>query len=208
MGLILQNNIIITNTKPEHAQGLEELQYIVFPNLAEDEILHREHYLKHLEIFPEGQFVALDGNKVIGGTTTMRYHFDLSNPVHHTFSETVAGGWLTNHDPDGEWLYGIDVSVHPDYRGQGIAKAFYTIRQDLAKQLGCKGQLTVGMLNGFSNYKNEMNIDEYYRKVLNHEIFDPTVSVQEKIGFKIKGLMKDYLNDPTCGNAGAIIVLE
>jgi hypothetical protein len=64
------------------------------------------------------------------------------------------------------------------------------------------------MLNGFINYKNEMNIDEYYDKVLNHEIFDPTVSVQEKIGFKIKGLMKDYLNDPTCGNAGAIIVME
>ena len=206
--LILQNNIIIANTKPEHAQALEELQYIVFPNLAEDEILHREHYLKHLEIFPEGQFVALDNNKVIGGTTTMRYHFDLENPIHHTFSETVAGGWLTNHEPDGEWLYGIDVSVHPDYRGQGIAKAFYKIRQELAKQLGCKGQLTVGMLNGYINYKNEMNIDAYYEKVLNHEIFDPTVSVQEKIGFKIKGLMKDYLNDPTCGNAGAIIVME
>lgn len=208
MELILQNNIIITNTKPEHTQALEELQYIVFPNLAEDEILHREHYLKHLEIFPEGQFVALDNNKVIGGTTTMRYHFDLENPIHHTFSETVAGGWLTNHEPDGEWLYGIDVSVHPDYRGRGIAKAFYKIRQELAKQLGCKGQLTVGMLNGFFDYKNEMNIDEYYEKVLNHEIFDPTVSVQEKIGFKIKGLMKDYLNDPTCGNAGAIIVME
>lgn len=204
---LIYKNILFTNTKPEHVSALEELQYIVFPNLAEDEILHAEHYLKHLEIFPEGQLVALDKNKVVGGTTTMRYNFNIDNPVHHTFNETVAGGWLTNHDPNGEWLYGIDVSVHPDYRGRGIAKEFYRIRSAIAKELGCKGQLTVGMLNGYINYKEEMSIDEYYLKVKNHEIFDPTVSVQEKIGFEIKGLMKDYLNDPTCGNAGAVIVM-
>ncbi|MBK9456210.1 MAG: hypothetical protein IPO24_11780 [Bacteroidetes bacterium] len=64
------------------------------------------------------------------------------------------------------------------------------------------------MLNGYYKYRDTMDIDTYYQKVKNHEIFDPTVSVQEKIGFEIVGLMKDYLNDPTCGNAGAIIVLE
>lgn len=202
------NSIQIRHTLPRHAVALEQLQHIVFPKLADDELLKKEHYLKHLEIFPEGQLVALDGDTVIGGTTTMRYHFDLAFPVHHTFAETVAGGWLTNHQPDGEWLYGIDVSVHPDYRGQGIAKAFYTIRNAIAKEQGCKGQLTVGMLNGYYQYKDEMSIDEYYLKVRDHEIFDPTVSVQEKIGFEIKGLMKDYLNDPTCGNAGAIIVMK
>ena len=203
----INNGILFTNTREEHASALEELQYIVFPNLAENEILQAEHYLKHLKIFPEGQLVALDNNKVIGGTTTMRYNFDLNDPVHHTFNETVAGGWLTNHDPEGEWLYGIDVSVHPDYRGRGVAKEFYKIRSEIAKKLGCKGQLTVGMLNGYINYKDHLTIDEYYLKVKSHEIFDPTVSVQEKIGFEIRGLMKDYLNDPTCGNAGAIIVM-
>ncbi|MBC8047723.1 MAG: GNAT family N-acetyltransferase [Fimbriimonadaceae bacterium] len=205
---IINDIIKIVHTKPEYAQALEELQYIVFPNLAADEILKKEQYVKHLEIFPEGQLVALDNNKVIGGSTTMRYHFDLENPVHHTFSETSAGGWLTNHDPNGEWLYGIDVSVHPDYRGKGIAKAFYRIRNQIARELNLKGQLGIGMLNGYINYKEKMTIDEYYKKVKEHEIFDPTVSVQEKIGFELKGLMKDYLNDPTCGNAGAIIVLK
>lgn len=204
----LTDTILIRHTLPQDAKALELLQYIVFPNLAEDEILHEAHYLKHLEIFPEGQLVAVDGNRIIGGTTTMRYHFDLENPEHHTFSETVAGGWLTNHQPDGEWLYGIDVSVHPDYRGIGIAKTFYQLRNQIAKQLGCKGQLTVGMLNGYVNYADKMDIETYYEKVKNHELFDPTVSVQEKIGFQIVGLMKDYLNDPTCGNAGAIIVMK
>jgi GNAT superfamily N-acetyltransferase len=204
----LNSGIKIMHTRPEHAAALEALQYTVFPNLAEDEILHARHYLKHLEIFPQGQLVALDGEQVVGGTTTMRYQFDIDNPKDHTFSETVAGGWLTNHDPDGEWLYGIDVSVHPDYRGRGIARAFYNLRTRIARELGCRGQLTVGMLNGYYKFKDTMSLDEYYEKVKQHEIFDPTLSVQEKIGFEIRGLIKNYLNDPTCGNAGVIIVMR
>lgn len=205
---IVSGNIRITQTRPEHAAALEALQYIVFPELAEDEILHEAHYLKHLEIFPEGQLVALDGDKVIGGTTTMRYNMDPDHPAQHTFSETVAGGWLTTHDPNGEWLYGIDVSVHPDYRNRGIARAFYDIRQRIAIDLGCRGQLTVGMLNGYRAYADKMSVRTYFEKVKAHELFDPTVSVQEKIGFRIVSLMENYLNDPTCGNAGAVIVKE
>ncbi|MGB4928887.1 MAG: hypothetical protein WBP43_02860, partial [Chitinophagales bacterium] len=68
----LSDTIAIRHTLPQDARALELLQYIVFPNLAEDEILHEAHYLKHLEIFPEGQLVAVDGNRIIGGTTTMR----------------------------------------------------------------------------------------------------------------------------------------
>lgn len=204
---LLQTGILITTMQPEHAEQLEALQRIVFPNLAEEELLHADQYKKHVEIFPEGQFVALDGDKVVGATSTIRYHFDINHQEHHTFFEIMGGGWFTTHDPNGEWLYGMDVSVHPDYRSKGIARALYNARLEMCKQLGLKGQMTVGMLNGYNKVKDEMTIEAYYEKVKNKELFDPTVSVQEKVGFKIVGLMKDYLNDPTCGNAGAVIVM-
>jgi GNAT superfamily N-acetyltransferase len=190
-----------------HAEQLEALQRIVFPNLAEDELLHAEQYKKHIQLFPEGQFVALDGDKVAGATSSIRYHFDINLQEHHSFYEVMGGGWFTTHDPNGDWLYGMDVSVHPGYRGKGIARALYRARQATCRALGLKGQMTVGMLNGYGAVKDSMGIDEYYEKVRSHQLFDPTVSVQEKIGFEIVGLMKDYLNDATCGNAGAVIVL-
>lgn len=204
----LSSGIIITNMLALHAEQLEALQRIVFPNLAEDELLKAANYRKHVELFPEGQFVALDGEKVVGATSTIRYHININNPEHHTWGEVMAGGWFTTHQPNGEWLYGMDVSVHPDYRGKGIAKELYAARNELCKQIGLKGQVTVGMLNGYDKVRNQMTIEEYFEKVKNHELFDPTVSVQEKVGFKIVALMKDYLNDPTCGNAGAVIVME
>lgn len=204
----LPSGIVITSMTAEHAEQLQALQYIVFPNLAEEEILHAEQYRKHVQVFPEGQFVALDGDKVVGATSSMRYHFDINNPEHHTFYEIMGGGWLTTHEPGGDWLYGLDVGVHPDYRGKGIAKTLYRARHQLCNELGLKGQITVGMLNGYEKVKDKYTIEEYYEKVKNNEIFDPTISVQRKIGFEIVGLIKDYLNDPTCGNAGAIIVLD
>lgn len=205
---ILNNNIVIASMQSAHADQLEALQRIVFPGLAEDELLHAEQYKAHVALFPEGQFVALDGDKVIGATSTIRYHYDANNNEHHTFYEVMGGGWFTTHEPNGDWLYGMDVSVHPDYRGKGIARALYRARQNTCTRLGLKGQMTVGMLNGYCNVQDKMSIEEYFEKVKNHELFDPTVSVQEKIGFKIVSLMKDYLNDATCGNAGAVIVLS
>jgi ribosomal protein S18 acetylase RimI-like enzyme len=205
---ILPSGIEIVPMQAEHAEQLEVLQRLVFPTLLEEEILHAKQYRKHLEIFPEGQFVALDGESVAGATSSMRYHFDINSQQHHTFYEVMGGGWLTTHDPDGEWLYGLDVSVHRNYRNMGIAKALYRARQDTCRQLGLKGQMTVGMLNGYGKVNDKMTIEEYYDKVKKKELFDPTVSVQEKIGFEIVGLMKDYLNDPTCGNGGAVIVLD
>ena len=204
---VLPTGIIITNMLPAHATQLEALQRIVFPALAEAELLHADQYKKHLEVFPEGQFVALDADKVIGATTSMRYHYDIENPGHHTFQEVMGGGWLTTHEPDGEWLYGMDVSVHPSYRKMGIAKALYRARQHTVHQFGLKGQITVGMLNGYAAVKEKISVDEYYKKVASGEWFDPTVSVQQKVGFEMKGLIKEYLHDPTCGNAGALIVL-
>src|SRR5260221_3832445 len=110
----LAGGLIVGNTQPVHAQQLEELQKIIFPTLADDELIRAVHYLRHLEGFPEGQFVITDKDKLIGMTTTMRTQFDFENH-HHTFKETIAGGWLSNHDPNGDWLYGLDMGVLPAY---------------------------------------------------------------------------------------------
>ncbi|MBK6641866.1 MAG: GNAT family N-acetyltransferase [Bacteroidetes bacterium] len=122
---ILKGGLLITLMRVVHAEQLEQLQRKVFPALADDELLHAEQYRKHLEIFPVGQFVALNGELVVGATTTMRYHFNKRQPEQHTFKQVMGEGWLTTHEPDGKWLYGVDVSVHPDYRKKGIAKSLY-----------------------------------------------------------------------------------
>jgi len=203
----IKGSLIVKHMQPQHALQLGELQKIVFPTLAEDELIKPEHYLHHLEIFPEGQFVITDGDKVIGMTTTMRSNFDFAD-YHHTFKETIAGGWLTNHNPNGDWLYGLDIGVHPNYRGLGLARVLYRARQDIARQLGLKGQITVGMMSGYGAVSNEISGEEYYKQLIAGKQFDPTITPQMKIGFEPIVLIPNYVNDPVCGNYGVLIKID
>ena len=171
----IQDGLVIRHMQPGDAQQLEALQKTVFPTLADDELIRAVHYLRHMELFPEGQFVITDGNRVIGMTTTMRTDFDFLH-YHHTFKETIAGGWLSNHNPGGEWLYGLDMGLLPAYRGRGLARILYRARHEVARSLGLKGQLTVGMMSGYGAVANELSGEQYYQELINHQRKDPTLT--------------------------------
>jgi 4-aminobutyrate aminotransferase/(S)-3-amino-2-methylpropionate transaminase len=203
----LPDGLVITHARPEFALQLEELQRTSFPTLAEDERFKSPHYLKHMELFDDGQLVALDGDRVIGATTTLRLDFDFDH-VNHTFGEIIQGGWLTSHQPGGAWLYGADISVHPEYRGRGIATALYAARQEVVWRLGLQGQVTAGMIPGYSAVKQEMSAEEYYAGVLSGRIRDSTLSMQMGAGFEPRGLLANYLNDPVCDNYSVLLVLD
>lgn len=199
-------SITIRNTRAGDAPGLERLQEIVFPTLAAEERLGAAHYLKHLELFPQGQFVALDGDRLVGMTSTLRLDFDFDH-VEHTFMETIAGGWFTTHQPDGRWLYGADIGTHPEARGRGVGRLLYRARQRLTQALGLEGQVTVGMMSGYGAKKAEMTAEDYYDRLVRGELVDPTCSMQMKVGFEPRGLIRGYLNDPVCDNCGVLLVL-
>jgi GNAT superfamily N-acetyltransferase len=198
--------IVVMNTQPEHAAALEELQKIVFPTLHPSSLMRKEHYLNHIRIFQDGQFVALHKDRVIGMTTSIRYH--LTTNSFHTFNDVLDGGFLNTHEPDGEWLYGMDIGTHPDFRGKGIATFLYDARQATVHKLRLKGQFTYGMLSGFGAQQKKMSAEEYYQKVINHEIKDPTVSRQMKNGFRPHGLVAGYVDDPVCAGYCAFLIRE
>jgi 4-aminobutyrate aminotransferase/(S)-3-amino-2-methylpropionate transaminase len=203
----LADGLVITQARPEHAAQLEELQRICFPTLADDQRFKQAHFLKHMELFDEGQFVALDGDMVVGATATVRLNFDL-NHIDHTFADIIQGGWLTSHQPDGVWLYGADLSVRPEYRGRGLGTALYAARQEVVWRLKLKGQVTAGMISGYGALKETMPAEQYYEGVLAGRIRDPTLSVQMNIGFEPRGLLANYLNDPVCDNYSVLLVLD
>ena len=152
--------IEITNTRPEHLAALAEHQRICFPTLAPDEWMTEEHFASHLRLFPEGQHVALDGARVVGQSSTFRIS-GARALNQHQYMDILGQSYFTNHDPHGEWLYGADMSVHPDYRGRKISTLLYDARKDLVRRLGLRGMVAGGMIPGYKNYRDRMSVAEY-----------------------------------------------
>ncbi|MCA9666674.1 MAG: GNAT family N-acetyltransferase [Myxococcales bacterium] len=197
--------VTIVATRAEHAVALEQLQVTCFPTLAPEQRFRREHYLHHITLFPEGQLVALEGTRVVGVTSSIRVG-DSTLHAHHRFDEVFDGGWLGVHEPDGEWLYGVDIGVDPAYRRRGIARALYQARQGVVAALGLRGQVTVGMLSGYGALCETLSAEQYYDELVRGERSDPTVTAQLRVGFEARGLVAGYVDDPVCAGFGVLLV--
>ncbi|HEU5015560.1 MAG TPA: GNAT family N-acetyltransferase [Roseiflexaceae bacterium] len=201
------STIIIANTRAEHIDQLEELQRICYPTLSPEHLMRRPHFESQLQIFPEGQHVALAGERVVGQSSTMRVNLDLDHPD-HSFDAIIAGGYFTTHDPDGAWLYGADMSAHPDFRRRGIASQLYDARKALVRQLGLKGMVAGGMIPGYRFHRAAMPVEEYVARVARGELTDPTLTAQLRNGFTVRGVLHGYLHDALLGDDAALIVWE
>lgn len=199
--------VIIQQTQPAHADALEVLQQLCYPTLDPSHLLRREHIESHLRIFPEGQHVALIDGVVVGMSATLRHDIDLA-AAQHSFDEMIAGGYFTCHNPTGAWLYGADMSTHPDYRQRGIASALYDARKALIRRLNLRGMVGGGMVPGYRFYKTQMTLSEYAQKVATGEIKDPTLTPQLRNGYTVRGIIHDYLHDAELGNDATLIVWD
>ncbi len=161
--------------------------------------------LAHLSVFPEGQWVALEDGQVVGSATSMRVSARRAM-LPHTWAGITGQGLLTTHEPDGDVLYGVNVVVDPGHQGRGIAKMLYAARFNHARQLGCGWIVAGARIPGYHKAASRMTLSEYVGAVVVNSIFDPTLSKQLKMGFRVWGILPDYAPDPeTLGHAALII---
>eukprot|EP00216_Chloropicon_sp_CCMP2111_P005841 CAMPEP_0198241692 /NCGR_PEP_ID=MMETSP1446-20131203/6450_1 /TAXON_ID=1461542 ORGANISM="Unidentified sp, Strain CCMP2111" /NCGR_SAMPLE_ID=MMETSP1446 /ASSEMBLY_ACC=CAM_ASM_001112 /LENGTH=254 /DNA_ID=CAMNT_0043924569 /DNA_START=38 /DNA_END=799 /DNA_ORIENTATION=+ len=141
-----------------------------------------------------------------GGAASDEDELAVSTSRHqHTFNEITGGMFGTTHDPDGDVIYGVDISVHPQCRRMGIGRALYESRKSVAREMNCKGIVAGGLISGYHRHKDALGPEEYVARVVRGEITDPTVTFQLSCGFQVKGILRDYIDDTSCGNHAALI---
>lgn len=198
------SNYRIVTIEPAHFHQLEELQRVCYPTLGAQELMLVEHFAAQYEIFAEGQIVVLDGERVIGQGSGFFVDFDFAHPD-HTFSEICAGFYFSNHDPDGDYYYGADISVHPRYRGRGIGHKIYAARRAVVRRHNRRGIVAGGLIPGYAKYKEELSVQQYVDRVVADELRDPTLTFQLHNGFRLRGLLQNYLEDSASNNWSTLI---
>lgn len=198
----------VVQSTPAMAEDLAAIQRLSFPALAPDELITAAHYRAQIRRFPEGQFAAVTGDgRVVGCSTDFRTAFDFEH-IEHRYIEAVDHNWLGRHDPAGDWLYGADIGVIPEYRGRGIAGLLYAARRALIARLNLKGHVAGSMLRGYGRWKDQMPVDRYVAEVIAGRLTDPALSVHLKYGFRVRGIIHNYVTDVSCDNKAALIVWD
>lgn len=200
------NDITIVMIRPEHAPHLEELQRICFPTLGAEELMREPHFRNHAKLFPEGNFVALTSDEqVVGLGSGFLIDFDFEAP-HHTFQQIIDSGYYTHHNPKGDYYYGADISVHPQYRRRGIGSRLYHARKNVVKHLNRRGIIGGGLIPDYAKHKHNLSPQAYVDKVISGELYDSTLSFQLSQGFVVRGLLENYIEDSASDNWSTLIV--
>ncbi len=104
----------------------------------------KEHQIKKLlEIFPEGQLVILVDDKVVGSALSLIVTDEMVLQ-NHSYTDITGNYTFSTHNPLGEVLYGIDVFIHPDYRGLRLGRRLYDSRKELCEQLNLSSIVFAG----------------------------------------------------------------
>ena len=187
-------------------QALITLNKLCYPILAEENVVWKEPQLRnHLSVFPDGQIVAEFGGRLIGAVSSLIVDMGRDPLRPHTYAGITDGGYFYNHDREGDTLYGADVYVHPDFRGRGVGAALYEARRHLCRELNLRRILAGGRLWNYSELSDKMTPDEYIAKVEAGEIKDLVLSFQLREGFAVRGVLRNYLNDPRSKNSASLI---
>ncbi len=182
-----------------------DLVDICFPDMPDIDKYGEEDLEEMAEVFPEGTIIALDGDRPVGMGTGIFVNLDFDNlPL--TENELLEIDGQSAHDPQGDFYYGSDFCVHPDYRGQRIGRGIYDRRKAVVVKHSKVGFAAAAVLPGYEKFKHNTDVHAYLDLVKAGEVFDPTLSMQMRNGFKIIRPIKDFFTYPRSDNWAALIL--
>ncbi|MBI3511526.1 MAG: bifunctional GNAT family N-acetyltransferase/carbon-nitrogen hydrolase family protein [Bacteroidetes bacterium] len=155
-------------------------------------IWSEENIRQLLATFPEGQIVVLVNGKVVGCALSIIVNYE-SFGDDHTYQAITGNYTFSTHIKEGDVLYGIEVFIHPDYRGLRLARRLYDARKELCEKLNLKSIIFGGRIPNFAAHADKVTPKEYINKVKMKEIYDPVLSFQLSNEFHVKKLLVNYM---------------
>jgi predicted amidohydrolase/GNAT superfamily N-acetyltransferase len=198
------NKVELRNLRIEDYKELKKSMMEAYSEL--ENAYWKEHHInKLLTIFPEGQLVILVDGKVVGSALSLIVNEDTANR-NHNYADITGNYTFSTHDPLGDVLYGIDVFIHPKYRGLRLGRRLYDTRKELCEQLNLKAIMFAGRIPNYTKHSEEITPKIYIDKVRTKEIYDPVLSFQLSNDFHVIKIMQNYLEGDKSSKEFAVLL--
>jgi predicted amidohydrolase/ribosomal protein S18 acetylase RimI-like enzyme len=184
-----EKRIIIRPLIIDDFNSIVKLQLKCFPGMKP---WSEGQFSSQLKTFQEGQIAIEYNGIIVASSSSLIVDFSQYSNWQdwHNISDN---GYITNHNIEGNVLYGIEIMVSPDYRGMKLARRLYDARKDIAKKYNLEKIIIGGRIPGYYKHSKKMNVNHYVEKVISKELYDPVLTTQISNGFALKELIPNYL---------------
>jgi len=196
---------VIRNYTERDFPALIRIQQESFPPPFPSELWwNAEQLNNHVALFPEGALCIEVNGEIAGSMTGLLVDFDPAHPE-HTWEEVTDGGYIRNHNPNGNTLYVVDICVRPSHRKLGLGKWLMSSMYDVVVHKGVDRLLGGGRMPGYHKKRNEMTADQYLAAVVKGELKDPVITFLMRCGRTPVQVVANYLEDEESCHYGALM---
>ncbi len=181
-------NLKLRNLTIDDFGALIEMQKKCFPGMHP---WGRDQIESQLKLFPEGQFCLECDGKLAASASSLMLDYS-PQMAWHDWKVVADGGYIRNHNPNGDTLYGIEIMVDPEFRGMKLSRRLYDARKELCREKNLERIIIAGRIPGYGEHADEYTAREYIDAVMEKALHDPVLTAQTSNGFMVQGLIPNY----------------
>jgi len=160
-----------------------------------------------ISIFPAGYFVAEVNGQLAGSLATMILDWDPHHPP-QTWEQVTSGGQLTNHQTEGNALYGVQLGVVNQFQGMNVRKLLLQRGKELTIHLELDLLFFGARLPSYHKYSGIDVLEYIERRDDQGRRIETELQLFEESGFVIDTVLPEYMSgkyaDPESCNFGVL----
>jgi ribosomal protein S18 acetylase RimI-like enzyme len=183
-----KNQVIYRHATMDDIEALIKLELKVW---GKDMAADRDKWISRISIFPEGVHIAEKDDNLIGVIVNHVINWIYPSGYFPSWVEATDDGYITNHDDNGNVLYGVDVSVKA--KREGIASELMNLAIDIMREKSITRGMLGSRIPSLSSHVKEHNIRELNpEQIMFIAKEDLSVKFFQNFNFKIIGIRKGY----------------
>lgn len=125
-------------------EDFAEAMRAAYPKWSGD-LWRKETISRLIKLFPDGQLGVFVNDKLVGCALSIIVDLDKIG-LDHDYRKVTGAYTFNTHTEKGDTLYGIEVFVHPEFRGKRLGRRLYEARKELCERLKLRAVMFGGRM--------------------------------------------------------------